>query len=106
MIKAIILPLTLVCFPCFAGYTGNDLIKGLEDYADERASFREGIALGYIGGTIDSLPPDIECMPDKTQNQQIYQVVINYMKSHPESWDKSASMLIMLAVHGAWPCKK
>jgi Rap1a immunity proteins len=50
------------------------------------------------------------CLPDnkvdhKVDIEQVADVVVKYLREHPERRDQMAASLVFEAVHDAWPCK-
>jgi len=87
-------------------WTGTDLIQRLEEDQRGSANFRVGMATGYVIGVADSVAGILQCMPSGISVKQVNQVVFNYMKSHPESWNQSADQLVVAALNATWPCSK
>jgi hypothetical protein len=105
--KILAIALIFTSISAHAGFiNGTELMQDLE--ADQRgeASYDVGVATGYIMGVADTAEGVLLCIPAKTSVKQTKQVVFNYMKSHPESWSKSAEVVIINALKNTWPCEK
>lgn len=48
-----------------------------------------------------NLPP---CVPEGSKTDQAYDIVINYLRAHPESRQNNLALLIWLSLSQAWPC--
>ena len=63
--------------------------------------------LGYIDGVVEIFfgtkhgPP---CPPAGISDQQVKDVVINYLKAHPEKRNYTAATTVVVAVGDAWRC--
>jgi hypothetical protein len=71
--------------------------------------------LGYVEGTMDAealrptFSPEVDvirrwCEPSGITDRQAVDVVVLYLRSHPESRHLDATELIGDALSGAWPC--
>jgi hypothetical protein len=86
-----------------AYYSGNDL---LQDCQDTPVSYADGFCEGFISGvngTIAALQSNqhsvqLVCFPPHTVNKQVIDVVIRYLKNHPESRSYTASSEAMVAI--------
>lgn len=86
--------------------SGNDLMVHLQDYIDNESSFNSGYATGYIIGVVDTaIHGELLGEPHNVSQDKIIQVVINYMKKHPEELNASADYCIIMALREAWPKK-
>jgi hypothetical protein len=109
MIAAVsVLALVMASRNAAAGFVnGNDLYSWRTD-ANQRNA--DG-CFGYITGAADALewarvgtthPP---CIPEGVQSTQVRDVVVNYLRDHPEQRQLGAEMLILVAMELAWNCK-
>jgi hypothetical protein len=88
--------------------TGNTLLEECES----KTMFDQGRCLGYILGasdlkTMDDLPNQRQhlfCTAPAVINGQIVEVVVKYLKDHPENRHCQASTLVMAALIEAFPC--
>jgi len=85
----------------------------------EVCSGTSSMCTGYIMGFYDagdhlSGPPGLNrkkwgngseaCMPDGVKVDQLKEVVMKWLREHPEYWHASADSLAASAVSDAWPC--
>ena len=62
---------------------------------------------GYIIGVYDANSGrELFCPPNGTLNNQVFAIVSNYVKSHPEKWNLSADILVTRALSETYPCAK
>jgi hypothetical protein len=88
--------------------TGNDLLESCESN-----DFKQAFCLGYITGVTDldgadgSAFPERRrsCVAENVSNGQVRDVVVKYLKDHPEERHIQASILIVKAMAQAFPCK-
>lgn len=94
-------------------HDGNQLNRWVDAY--ERASAGTAStedynsaaqANGYITATSDAFDGRFFCNPEHAQAGQIIFVVRKYIKEHPESWNNSASSIIVAALKAAFPCTR
>jgi hypothetical protein len=87
--------------------TGNELYTWCTTAASEAH------CLSYILGVSDTissyqglkLAKTIVCAPKGVTGGQIRDVVVNYLKAHPEERHTSASSSILVALSEVWPCR-
>ena len=90
--------------------TGNSLLETCSSVGKADELF----CLGYIGGVadVDGLEgatfPERQrsCVPDNVSNGQLMDVVVKYLKEHPEERHMLAAILIVEALTKAFPCKR
>ena len=66
------------------------------------------LCIGYVAGVLDAarmIPGARVCVPRRASVRQALGVVKKWMTEHPEERDKTAALLVLKAVTGAWPCK-
>ena len=88
---------------------GNKLLEECE----AKEPVRQGICFGYITGAADvdamdgAVFPEHRhtCVPDVVTNGQLIDVVIKYLKAHPEERHLASGVLIIKAIAKAFPCK-
>jgi hypothetical protein len=88
--------------------TGNDLLESCES-----RDFKQAFCLGYITGVTDFDGMDgaafperrRSCIPENVSNGQVRDVVVKYLKDHPEERHLLAAVLIVEAASKAFPCK-
>jgi hypothetical protein len=67
-----------------------------------------GKCLGYVEGVVDNLEEIRSarnvpvCVPNGTVGHQVVDVVVNYLRDHPEGRSYAASSLVVFAVLKAW----
>jgi hypothetical protein len=94
--------------------TGNDLLEACENETNTFQSARcrgfvEGAVGGYELATNDSsvlAPTDLRlCIPQGVTHGQELDVVLKFLRAHPEMRHKSPAALTVLANLDAWACK-
>jgi Rap1a immunity proteins len=94
-----------------AGYgyeNGNNLLMLCTDGTN---LFSQGMCLGYFQGVIDEVITvqaannSGPCVPTDVTGRQLVDVVLKYLREHPETRNQSAALLATLATIEAWPCK-
>lgn len=71
-----------------------------------------GACLGYIVGSTDSWAsamaaagrPQVICIPPGTNNEQITQATVRYVRAHPEEAGVNAAVVIFAALKATFPC--
>ena len=79
----------------------------------------EGHCLGYLSGARDVFEewdesntrlhgnnPSPVCLPSNVTMHEIALVVVKYLNDHPNKLHNDISLLVMLALSDAYPCKK
>ena len=91
--------------------SGNDLMGFLKAGRSD-----EIVGLSYLDGITssnfayesisarDGFKPFF-CMPNNATVKQASAVVIKHMESHPEKLHQDASVLVLVALSRAWPCR-
>jgi hypothetical protein len=84
--------------------SGNDLY---EKCNSESGTVSHGICGGYITGIADLLNNAGKlCIPHQMVTvRQLLDIVVKYLREHPEERNISASLLVVLALHDSFPCK-
>jgi len=90
--------------------TGKALLRICEDKTPH--GYDAGICVGYVSGGSDQLDglkgsalPELNyCLPSTVSTGELRDVVVNYMKRHPERLDQQASFLIFEALTSAFAC--
>ena len=84
-------------------HTGNDVYR----YCTIPESL--DACLGYVEGVTDSLSASPAqapiCVPDGVEGGQIKDVVVNYLRAHPETRQTSGASIIHAALYQAFPCR-
>jgi len=96
--------------------TGEEVYREIEPcdgdrYPDcsreEQVTFWQ--AFGYIVGVLDLLSssPDLQrCLPDQGVTKgQVKDVVMKYLRDHPQYRHETAARLVAGAIAEAWPCE-
>lgn len=89
--------------------TGNTLLEACES----KDEFQQAFCLGYILGVADLDAMDGAAFPDRRRscraenvtNGQERDVVVKYLKDHPEERHVLAAILVVKAMAKAFPCK-
>jgi Rap1a immunity proteins len=70
-----------------------------------------GMCIGLIDGIalmMSDFPPEekekTSCPPRKVKLEQTVQAVITYIEARPERMHENFKMLVIEAIHDAWPC--
>jgi hypothetical protein len=90
--------------------TGNTLLEACES----KDAFQHALCLGYIQGATDIDAMDgatfperrRSCVTENVTNGQIEDVVVKYLRDHPEERHLLAAILVVRAVAKAFPCKR
>ncbi len=91
---------------------GNDLYNLSREYKrnprdPNRNDFGEGVLLGFVIGVHDASKGRFFCPPsDKSTMTTLVDIVIEYLKEHPENINKTGNELVTAALKKAFPCKK
>lgn len=90
--------------------TGNQLLQHC-DKLEDNLSF--GMCFGYVLGATDAqlgvmvgLKSCLYRIPDQVTNQQAVDIVIKYLKEHPEKRQIVGATLVLKAMSEAFPCPK
>jgi Rap1a immunity proteins len=75
-----------------------------------KSPFNVGLCLGYIDGVIDRndlayVHKSVVCVPSDVTNGQEEQIVMKYLNDHPERLHYAAALLVLEAMHQAFPCQ-
>jgi hypothetical protein len=89
--------------------TGNDLLE----FCESKKEFEQAFCLGYITGVTDMEGMNTAAFPDRQRscistivtNGQLIDVVLKYLKDHPEERHMLAAVLIVKSMAQAFPCK-
>ena len=81
---------------------GNELLT----QCTSSSAYDQGVCLGYVIGAADGLGPRFVAIPENVTAGQTQDVVIKYLRNHPESRNGPAGPLIMFALMEAWPKPK
>lgn len=89
-----------------SGWSGGQIAPAADAYDSDEC-------LGFIQGLTDSTqamryadrPSCIFAMPEGGTYGQVIDIVMNYLRAHPESRQRSAANLAIAALKAVWPCK-
>jgi hypothetical protein len=102
-----------VALLAMAGEARATFMDGNRLYEDctGAVNFGEGVCLGYILGVVDQwesvrlVQNEPRCVPDGVKARQVNDVVVNYLRDHPENRSYAALSLVTVAVSKAWNCQ-
>jgi hypothetical protein len=69
------------------------------------SSFSAGNFVGYVEGVADSTFGTHYCAPGDVNFETLFDIVSNYLNSHPELWEVSAYVIVVEALNEAFPCR-
>lgn len=98
----------LFLLPARAGaITGNQLFETCGTAEQTSQAWSSGFCDGYIAGVFESLAPvgGIICPSPEVTNQQVVDVVRQFLKAAPEVRDKAGSVLVSYALRRVFPCQ-
>jgi hypothetical protein len=89
-------------------WDGNELLD-----ACSRTDYLRFLCMGYVTGVRDGgelhFGPDVTwrkfCSPSNVLNGQLVDVVVTYLRAHPDRRQVSAQTIVLLAFNEAWPCR-
>ena len=84
--------------------TGSQLKEDGDKIEKAPGSYSSGYFDGYVLGVLD-LTQGRLCIAERATTGEVLQVVIKYLKDHPEELHLRASDVVIKAVQTAWPCK-
>jgi hypothetical protein len=86
-------------------FTGNRLYDYCSEHSRDCTSYVAGVVDALLAvGTAKNDP--FICPPDKIELGQAVDVVMNYVRSHPEKRQFSAASMATVALVRAFPCNK
>jgi hypothetical protein len=84
--------------------TGNQLY---ENCTSETNLALKTFCLGYVAGIFDSLDTlRMTCRPNEVTMGQTQDIVVNYLRDHPEERHHGASDVVGVVLVKTFPCKK
>jgi hypothetical protein len=96
----------LTSFSAFS-YDGNTLYDwGKAWKANNGEAFKGGVYSGYILGVDTAWRGTAYCAPDETVNEQLFDIVLDYLKIHPATRTREADQLVIASLAEAYPCQK
>ena len=84
------------------GTTGNELLNNCTSKTPMWKTF----CLGYVAGIRDALPRNIACIPKAVTIGQLQDIVLKYLREHPESRHRGRYPLVVRAYREAFPCAR
>jgi len=81
---------------------GNRLLEVCLNRANLDSHF--GDCLGYTSGVADTAQSVTICLPQNARRGQVRDIVINYLREHPERRTLSSHVLVQEALVRVWPC--
>ena len=89
--------------------TGNDLLQ----LCESKDKFEQAFCIGYVTGITDvegfdsAIYPERQrsCIAEKATSGQLSDIVVKYLKDHPEERHLQAAILVVKAMGQAFPCK-
>jgi hypothetical protein len=98
--------------------TGSQLQEACKAVTDDNTPpIRLGTCLGFVRGVVDtqamwevvaqvdkSYPKVHSCVPKEVEMKQTVQVVLKFLDDHPERLHEPAVILVLEALHNAFPC--
>ena len=120
-LKSVVGPLLLITALSASATDGTQLLRSCQDadQYDERKPVRNAYGIGMcfglvegVFGTLESLNPSLPlelrfCPPEQRIGPlQAARVVLKYLRENPEQHHETAALLIAVAYHNAFPCKR
>jgi hypothetical protein len=111
---ALIIPMACACSGNVAAYSGADLEVALRNQENLRAGVKlseddlylVGYAKGFVRATSEALGAGAICLPEDATSVQAEALVLKYLRSNPELWQKNAVDLVAVALKTTFPCEK
>src|SRR6267154_762115 len=102
--KRILLLLSMALFPALvrAEATFSDGSQLYESCVSATASaleFQRGYCVGFVEGTASTT--DMACFPAGVKLRQVIDVVIDYLREHPENRQGAANRIVQIAISKA-----
>jgi Rap1a immunity proteins len=89
--------------------TGNDLFR----FCSDGAATSQSLCNGYVAGVVDAVGvfeaigvTKITCVVSNASNEQVEQIVVQYLTAHPEIRHLGAAGVVVQALQKAFPCKE
>lgn len=64
-----------------------------------------GAVDAYVGTSIVNFGRAYVCIPPQVTNQQIANVAVAYLRTHPEMLDVNAALVVVQGVSASYPCR-
>jgi Ssp1 endopeptidase immunity protein Rap1a len=85
--------------------------KDLFGFCSDRSANSQSFCNGYLAGVADALSVfntmgvgKVACLQPNTANEQVKDIVIQYLTAHPEKQDLAAAGEGLMALQAAFPC--
>jgi hypothetical protein len=94
-------------------HSANYFLPACRDFANGNYvnnPLQQGECIGIIEGLAafavrEPFETNRSCVPDDVTISQVTTVVVRWMDQHPQRWHENFFVLVLLALHEAWPCK-
>lgn len=85
-------------------WTGNGFLANCDERNGNPGNY--WLCAGYIQGFLgrDSLSKPSVCLPPEANNKQIYDVVVEHIRSNPAERHEPISVLVFVSLAKAFPC--
>lgn len=84
-------------------HDGNELKADMEG---PEAGIGRAMAMGYVNGVADALYfKDVTCEPANVTQRQVVDIVLKFLRDHPERLHEQRFALVSDALMQAFPCK-
>ena len=105
MVRSLLLGWCLVTSAALAeeGYvSGSDLLGWCES-----DGFANGFCYGYATAITEVLvgSNDGICLPQRIGRERLVEVIVDYVRAHPQDSSELAYALVMRSFREAWPCE-
>ncbi|WP_148935562.1 Rap1a/Tai family immunity protein [Escherichia coli] len=97
--------LGVTSFSAFS-YDGNTLYDWGKSWKNDSGSFNAGVYSGYVLGVNTAWRGRAYCAPSETINEQMFDIVLDYLKAHPATRNRQADQLVIASLAEAYPCQK
>jgi Rap1a immunity proteins len=85
-------------------HSGNQLYK---DCITQERSIQSDFCIGYLEGAVDAFSSDgTLCLPPNVAAGQVQDMVMSYLRAHPENRHYTASSIVRQVLEVSFSCKK
>ena len=84
--------------------TGNELLKRCEDNDAVQRAFCVGYVIG-VADMVEEGPSGLICVATGVSNGQLSDIVVKFLRDHPERRHYSANSLVGVALMETYPCQ-
>jgi len=90
--------------------TGNGFLSACGKAEEEKDYFAQGLCYGFMKGVIERdailmRPLRRICIPDSATNRQNMDIVLAYVRGHPQTRHVQTIILMSVAFNEAFPCQ-